>query len=170
MSEPAPSPPAPSPPAIRRARSPQARRAARARKAEREQRIVNPLNRGVSVAEIAGREGLSVSRMRRLVREILAQRMPQPPAEFLAMQIGRLNDALLVSYGAMYNDYTGPYFAAIDRVLKIIRELDRYHRFAAPARGSSENARPLPPLPSPLALAAPSPELRSDAKQPIAER
>ena len=33
-----------------------------------------------------------------LVQEILARRMPQPPAEFLAVQVSRLNEALLVSY------------------------------------------------------------------------
>ena len=39
--------------------------------------------------------------MRNLVREILAQRMPQPPAEFVALQISRLNEALFVSYCAI---------------------------------------------------------------------
>jgi hypothetical protein len=29
--------------------------------------------------------------------EILAERMPQPPAEYLALQVSRLNEALLVS-------------------------------------------------------------------------
>jgi DNA-binding CsgD family transcriptional regulator len=163
MSEPAkspfPSPSGPTPPAIRRDRSPKARRAARAKKAEREQRIVKLLNRGVSVAEIAGREGVSLSRMRALVREILAARMPQPPAEFLALQISRLNDALLVSYGAMYGDGIGPNFAAIDRVVKIVRELDRYHGFAAPGQEPRADTRRLPPDASPLALAAPSPGL-----------
>ena len=42
-------------------------------------------------------EGLSLKRMRNVVREILAERMPQPPAEFLALQVSRLNEALLVS-------------------------------------------------------------------------
>jgi len=165
MAEPVPSPPAPSASAVRRDRSPEARRAARAKKAEREQRIVNLLNRGVSVAEIAGREGVSLSRMRALVREILAQRMPQPPAEFLALQISRLNDALLVSYGAMYGDGIGPNFAAIDRVVKIVRELDRYHGFAAPAQEQKADTRRLPPAASPLALAAPSPALDVTLRQ-----
>jgi DNA-binding NarL/FixJ family response regulator len=64
-----------------RQRSVAARRTAGLNRAEREARIVSLLNRGVAIAEIAAREGLSLKRMRNLVREILAQRMPQPPAE-----------------------------------------------------------------------------------------
>ena len=61
-------------------RSVTARRTPRRNRAEREARIVSLLNRGVAIAEIAAREGLSPKRMRNLVREILARRMPQPPA------------------------------------------------------------------------------------------
>jgi DNA-binding CsgD family transcriptional regulator len=171
MSEPAkstfPSPPGPTPPAVRRDRSHEARRAARVRKAEREQRIVTLLNRGVSVAEIAAREGLSLTRMRGLVREILAKRMPQPPAEFLATQVSRLNEALLVCYTSKYNDQTGPNFEAIDRVVKIVRELDRYHGLAAREREPREDRRRLASRPSPLALAAPSPELDVTPNNPL---
>jgi hypothetical protein len=35
--------------------------------------------------------------MRNLVRKILAERMPQPPAEYLVLQVSRLNEALLAS-------------------------------------------------------------------------
>jgi hypothetical protein len=82
-------------PAIRLNRSAAARRAARLNRAEREARIASLLNRGVAVAEIAAREGLSLQRMRNLVREVLAKCVPQPPAEFLALQVGRLNEAML---------------------------------------------------------------------------
>jgi len=34
--------------------------------------------------------------MRNRVRKILAERTPQPPAEYLALQVSRLNEALLV--------------------------------------------------------------------------
>ena len=167
MSEPAQSaPPSPSPP-VRRDRSPAARRAARVKKAEREQRIVNLLNRGVSVAEIAGREGRSLSRMRALVQELLARRMPQPPAEFLALQVGRLNEALLISYGAMHNDQKGANFEAIDRVVKIVRELDRYHGFAAERLPREDPRRLTPPGASPLALAPPSAALDATPNSPL---
>jgi DNA-binding CsgD family transcriptional regulator len=137
----------PKPPA-RRQRSVAARRTARRNRAEREARIVSLLNRGVAIAEIAAREGLSPKRMRNLVREILARRMPQPPAEFLALQVSRLNEALLVSYSAMQNCESGANFEAVDRVVKIVRELDRYHGFAP--RGEPTRA------PEILRLAAPS--------------
>jgi DNA-binding CsgD family transcriptional regulator len=138
----------PSPNRLSRDRSGTARRAARLNRTEREARIISLLNRGVSVAEIATREGLSLKRIRNLVREILARRMPQPPAEFLALQISRLNEALLVSYGAMHTSEAGANFEAVDRVVKIVRELDRYHGFA-PYGGPSQ-------APDTLRLAAPS--------------
>ena len=117
-------------PAAPHDRSIQARRAARLVKARREQRIVGLLNRGVSIPEIAAREGVTEKRMRAVVRDILARRMPEPPAEFLALQVSRLNEALLVAYGAM----SGGNLKAVDRVVKIIRELDRYHGFVAAER------------------------------------
>ncbi len=66
--------------------------------------------------------------MRTLVRKILAERMPQPPGEFLALQVSRLNEALLVSYSAKHNSATGTNFQAVHRVVRIVRELDRHHR------------------------------------------
>ncbi len=88
-------------PAVRRDRSIAARRKARGLKAARERQIVNLLNAGVSVVEIAQSQGVTHRRMRMIVAEILARRAPQAPAEFLAVQISRLSEALLVSYGAM---------------------------------------------------------------------
>ncbi len=49
----------------------------------------------------------------------------------------------------MYNKETGADFKAIDHVVKIVRELDRYLGFAAPRRGHES-------MPSPEALAAPA--------------
>jgi hypothetical protein len=135
------------------------RRATQAQKAEREQRVVSLLNRGVSIPEIAAQQGLSLKRMRNVVREILAKRMPQPPAEFLALQISRLNEALLVTYSVMHRSAAGTNFQAVDRVVKIVRELDRYHGFAAAPRSreETEGRRLPPPVERPLALEGPSP-------------
>ncbi len=105
-------------------------RAARLEKFKREQLIVDYLNRGVSVAEIAARVGVGEKRMRAIIREILARRMPAPPAEFVAIQVSRLNEALLVAYSAMGESN----LKAVDRVVKIVRELDRYHGFTAGRR------------------------------------
>jgi DNA-binding CsgD family transcriptional regulator len=134
------------------------RRAARREKAEREQRIVSLLNRGVSIPEIAAQQGVSIKRMRNLVREILAQRLPQPPAEFLALQVSRLNEALLITYSAMHTTAAGANFEAVDRVVKIVRELDRYHGFSAVPRSREETEahRLPPPVDRPLALEGPS--------------
>jgi DNA-binding CsgD family transcriptional regulator len=137
-----PEPVEPAPSAARRDRSPAARSAARQRRAEREARIVSLLNRGVSIAEIADRDGVGERAMRKYIRTLLALRAPAPPAEFLALQVSRLNEALLVASGAM----SAVNLEAIDRVVKIVRELDRYHGFAV------EAARPRPPrLPPPSA-------------------
>jgi DNA-binding CsgD family transcriptional regulator len=136
----------------RNRRSPSARGATRRKSAARERRIISLLNVGASIGEIAAQEGLSLKRMRNLVREILAQRMPQPPAEFVALQISRLSEALLVSYSAM----SGANLKAVDRVVRIVRELDRYHGFAvreAPIR--TEGQMLAPPAEKPLALEAP---------------
>ena len=124
------------PPAVACDRSIEARRAARAAKFKRERRILDLLTRGVSVAEIAAREGVREKSMRAIVRDILARRMPEPPAEFVALQVSRLNEALLVAYGAM----SGANLRAVDRVVKIVRELDRYHAFVAVERRSLPEA------------------------------
>jgi DNA-binding CsgD family transcriptional regulator len=138
--------------ALRRDRSPAARRMARRRKAEREMAIVSLLNRGVSIAEIADQEGVSERSMRKYVRALLARRAPAPPAEFLALQVSRLNEALLVAYSAM----SVANLQAVDRVVKIVRELDRYHGFAfADERATQTPSRLAPPSLFPLALQAP---------------
>jgi len=138
----------------RRDRSVRVRRKARNAKADRERQIMALLNRGLSVAEIASRSGVSIKHMRNLVRKILAERMPQPPAEYLALQVSRLNEALLISYSAMHNSATGTNFEAVDRVVRIVREHDRYHGFAAVPRPreESEPLRLPPPAESPIAL------------------
>ena len=148
---------APSGAPVRRDRSIAARRAMRLKKAQREARIISLLNRGVSAAEIAAREGLSLKRAHNLVREILAQRMPAPPAKFVALQVSRLSEALLVSYSAMHSSTTGANFEAIDRVIRIVRELDRYHGFALAVRPREESQprRLPPPVESPIALEVP---------------
>jgi hypothetical protein len=133
------------------------RRATPREKVRREERIVGLLNRGASVPEIAASEGLTLKRMRNVVREILADRLPLPPAEFLALQVSRLNEALLVSFTSMHTESKGTNFEAVDRVVKIVRELDRYHGFAAVPRPHEEaEARRLPPpAEAPLALQSP---------------
>ena len=103
-------------------------RAQRLKQFKRDQVVVDYLNRGVSVAEIAARFGVGEKRMRAIVREILGRRLPAPPREFLAIQTSRLNEALLVAFSAMGGDAMTA-LRAVDRVVKVVRELDRYHGF-----------------------------------------
>ena len=100
--------------------------------------------------------------MRALVSEILARRMPEPPAEFLALQVSRLNEALLVAYSAM----SGGNLGAVDRVVKIVRELDRYHGFSAADR-RSHTRRIEAKAAGPLALAADRPEMAPQSLERI---
>ena len=133
-----------------RDRSIETRRASRKLKYEREKLIVDCLNRGFSIPEIAEMCGVTEKHMRAFIRETLARRMPAPPAEFLAMQVSRLNEALLVSYSAM----SGANLRAVDRVVKIVRELDRYHGFVAAERRLPDALRLEAPAQGSPALAA----------------
>ena len=108
--------------------SPTATRAARLAKFQREQLIVDYLNRGVSVAEIAAEIGIGEKRTRAVIRETLARRMPHPPEPpdpspgVVAIQVSRLNEALLMAFNAM----SPSNLKGIDQMVKIVRELDRY--------------------------------------------
>jgi DNA-binding CsgD family transcriptional regulator len=148
----------PNAPKSARPRQPASRAAARLNKARREQKIVALLNSGVSISEIAAREGVTERRVRQRVQEILARRAPSAPTEFVALQVSRLNEALLVSYSAMANQNLG----AVDRVVKIVRELDRYHGLAAPDLVD-------PPAPPPRRLARVPPPLALPKREETAE-
>jgi hypothetical protein len=127
----------PAPPAQARNRAIEARRAARLEKFKRERLVIDYLNRGVSVREIAFKLGVTEKRMRAIVKEVLAAHMPAPPEEFVALQISRLNEALLVAYSAM----SGTNLKAVDRVVRIARELDRYHGFFPAERRTFPDGR-----------------------------
>jgi hypothetical protein len=98
--------------------------------------------------------------MQILVREILARRAPSPPAEYLALQVNRLNEAMIVAYGSM----AGGNLKAVDRVVRIVSEMDRYHGFfPRRARAPGNRRRLALPAQEPPAL-APPPEVRRDGK------
>jgi len=109
-------------PQPRRKRAP---RATRDQMAERDARIVRSLAKGMTTVDIAKREGLSARRVRELTAEIFSRRRDAPPQSFLELQITRLNEAMIVSYAAM----GGGNLKAVDRVLRIVREFDRYYGF-----------------------------------------
>jgi len=123
----------------------------------RDARILERLVAGLSVEEMAAREGISPRLARERVSAML-RRQANRPAEYAEMQIRRLSEAMLVAYSAM----GGGNMKAVDRVVKIVRELDRYYfgpgalspaRIAPPALPPAEAPAPA----EPLALAAPAP-------------
>ena len=65
----------------------------------------------------------------------------------------------------MYNSQSGPNYKAVESVVRIVRELDRYHGFVATPTQSIAAAPTLPPpLPEvPLALPAPDSPMGKDA-------
>jgi len=116
-------------------------------------RLFNLLKAGVPIAEIALQEGLSVRRAREVVQEMLERREVDPPAGFVQLQIGRLSDAMMVAHAAMMEGN----MQALDRVLRIVGELDRYHGFRSekgvPAAGATRALAASAPA---LALPAPA--------------
>ncbi|MFZ1965303.1 MAG: hypothetical protein WAU78_17875 [Roseiarcus sp.] len=125
---------------------------ARRAKAERSVKLFNLLKAGVPVAEIALQEGLSVRRARELVQEMLARREVDPPAGFVQLQIGRLSDAMMVAHAAMMEGN----MHALDRVLRIVGQLDRYHGLPRAPADSNVVATPTLAAAAP-ALALPAP-------------
>ena len=112
----------------------------------RDSRLIRGLAAGQRIEEMAAREGIPLRRARERVSAILSRR-PDPPAEFANLQIRRLSEAMIVATAAMSQGN----LQAIDRVMKLTRELDRYAGFAdvfavaaaPPAALASEPAAPL---------------------------
>jgi hypothetical protein len=113
--------------------------------AERKLRILERLTAGVSVAHVARTEKLTIRRVRQIIGEMLVRREVDPPAGFVQLQIARLSDAMSVAHTLMMEGD----LQAMDRLVRIVGELDRYHGF-----GRAEIAAAPQPAPS-AALEAP---------------
>ena len=103
----------------------------------------------MTIEEIAASEGISVKWARERKAALLASRVIDPPHEFIQLQIRRLSEAMLVAYSAMSIGN----LKAVDQVIKVARELDRYHGFGRTR--SAEVRRAAPVTPPPLALPEP---------------
>jgi hypothetical protein len=122
--------------------------------AKRDLRLVEKLAAGATIEEIAASEGISVKWARERKAAVLMRRVIDTPHEFIKLQIRRLSEAMLVSYSAMsLGDLN-----AVDKVIKVARELDRYHGFGpyptgqrSAAPGSAPPPLALPEPPAPLA-------------------
>jgi hypothetical protein len=97
----------------------------------RAQRVFEAMIGGAGVEAISAQEKLTQKRVEAIVREALGRRWVLSLAEFARLQIARL-DALSVQ--ALKRAQAGE-LKAIDRALKILDRLDRYHGFdrASPA-------------------------------------
>jgi hypothetical protein len=103
-------------------------------------RVLERLTAGASIAAVACGEGLTARRVRQIIAEALASREVDTPIGFIPLQIGRLSDAMRVAHAKMM---AGD-LQALDRVVTIVGELDRYHGF-----GQAETAAAPPPAVQP---------------------
>ena len=114
-------------------------RARKAAPARRGPKILAALVAGASVDAIAEREGLSRKRVETMLRDELRRRWVAPAEDYARLQIVRL-EAMSAKLAAKAEKGELP---AIDRMLKILDRLDRYHGFTklTPASSSSTKAR-----------------------------
>jgi hypothetical protein len=132
-----------------------ARVAPRRKTADQRLRILERLTTGLSVAHIARVEKLTVRRVQQIIAAMLESREIDPPAGFVQLQVARLSDAMIVSHTMMMEGD----LQAVDRMIKLTRELDRYHGFTqAPAPAA-------PPAPQRLAAPAPLQLTRSTGEE-----
>jgi hypothetical protein len=116
---------------------PQAVAPARARKrapVRRGPKILLALVAGESVDAIAEQEGLSRKRIERILRDELRRRWVAPAEDYARLQIVRL-EAMSARLAAKAEQGELP---AIDRMLKILDRLDRYHGFTRLTPASSD--------------------------------
>ncbi len=121
----------------------------RRKTADRRLRILERLISGLSVAHIARVENLTIRRVQQIIAAMLDSRDIDPPAGFVQLQIARLSQAMIVTHTMMMEGD----LQAVDRMIKLTAELDRYHGFT-PA---------LTPGPTAPRLAAPAPGLISQS-------
>jgi len=129
-----------------RSRSRTQRLTRRRERAADDGRLLTLLTAGVATDELAFQEGVSTRRMRERIAAMLARRGADSPANFVPLQTARLGDALKVAYAAMMDGD----LKALDRYLRILRELERYHGYRPPEPQAA------PPAPPPARLAAPA--------------
>jgi hypothetical protein len=127
-------------------------RAGRKEAALRRERILERLVEGGSYLAIASEENCSVQWVRRIVAEALSARDIDPPAHFARLQIARLNHALSIANVHMLEGR----LAAVDRYLKIVEQLDRYHGLKNAVRAADAAPPRALAAPAPRALPAPS--------------
>jgi DNA-binding CsgD family transcriptional regulator len=134
---------------------------ARLRAAAQEQRqerarlrgdILDLVVSGYAYEAIAEKLGLSVKTVRRATAKAIEKRQLDSGADYVHLQVLRLTKAMrVVDLNLDKGD-----LKAVEPLLKVIAQLDKYHALSRPAPASPPLALPRPPL----ALAAPPAPLR----------
>jgi len=103
--------------------------------------VLAALLSGVALEDIAKAEGIPKKTVERLVRNELRKRWIAPAQDFARLQIARLE---IIAVSLKENSIRGD-LPTIDRLLKVLDRLDRYHgfnKFAALASAAREDVRP----------------------------
>lgn len=108
----------------------------------RAKRLLAAVVEGAELEAVAAQERLPASETQTILREELGRRWIAPMEDFAKIQIARLHNLCL----HVMDRVDGGELAAVDRALKIIDRLDRYHGFsrASPAiepYGDEERAK-----------------------------
>ena len=108
----------------------------------RAQRVLASLIAGAGVDEIGAAERLTRKRTESILRQELRNRWVAPAEDFARLQIARLEQMILKLLDRLQNGD----LKAIDRALKIVDRLDRYHGFTKAKRlpeqyGEEDRAR-----------------------------
>jgi hypothetical protein len=137
--------------------APAPRVAPRRKTADQRLRILERLTSGLSIMHIARVEKLTVRRVQQIIAAMLESREIDPPAGFVQLQVLRLSEAMIVTRTMMMEGD----LQAVDRMIKLTRELDRYHGFAQ----AQIPAPPAPPPPRRLAAPEQRPQLTNSTRE-----
>ena len=97
----------------------------------RAQRVLASLIGGAGLDEIGLKEKITRKRTEKILRDELRRRWVAPAQEFARLQIARLDGMILKLIDRVQKGE----LEAIDRALKIVDRLDRYHGFTRANRG-----------------------------------
>ncbi|MGC2784230.1 MAG: hypothetical protein WA397_10460 [Roseiarcus sp.] len=111
-------------------------------RSNRAERVLASLIAGAGLDEIGAAERLTRKRTESILRQELRNRWVAPAEDFARLQIARLEQMLLKLLDRLQNGD----LEAIDRAVKIVDRLDRYHGFTKAKRipeqyGEEERAR-----------------------------
>ena len=100
---------------------------------KRSQRVLTSLVSGASLQEIGAKEKITLKQTEKILRDELRARWVAPSHDFAKLQVARLESMI----ARLVDRIQKGDLPAIDRALKILDRLDRYHGFAR-ASGAPE--------------------------------